>query len=70
MSNDAAATAQAAADFMAQSIRHTLAHKAECLIALPGGNTPVACLQRLAEMDLPWSQCHWFLGDERCYPPG
>jgi len=24
----------------------------------------------LADMDLPWSQCHWFLGDERCYPLG
>ena len=70
VSKDAAAAAQAAADFLAESIRNTLQHKPECLIALPGGNTPVHCLQLLAEMGLPWSQCHWFLGDERCYPTG
>ena len=70
VSSDARATAEAAAQFLAQAIKQTLADKPLCLIALPGGNTPIQCLQLLAEIDLPWSQCHWFLGDERCYPAG
>lgn len=68
VSPDALAAAESAARFLAQRIKQTLATKADCLIALPGGNTPVQCLQMLADMDLPWPQCHWFLGDERCYP--
>ena len=70
ISKDAESTAEAAADFIAQAIRQTLELKPQCLIALPGGNTPVKCLQLLAKMDLPWRKCHWFLGDERCYPVG
>ena len=60
--------AQQAADFLARSISQTLQQKSQCLIALPGGRTPVLCLQLLASISLPWDRCHWFLGDERCYP--
>lgn len=70
ISEDAESTAVMAAEFLCRTIQQVLQHKSECLIALPGGNTPVKCLQHLSRTNLPWSKCHWFLGDERCYPLG
>lgn len=67
---DADSVARAAADALHSSIRLTLKHKSICHIALPGGTTPAKCLQRLAELSLPWPQIHWYLGDERCLPKG
>lgn len=62
--------AKAAADFIAQNIESYIQNKDICHVALPGGNTPIPCLQYLAEKGLPWSKVHWYLGDERCYPKG
>ena len=67
---DAAAVAQAAADYLAGHIRTVLTERDSCHIALPGGTTPAACLQLLAQQDLPWTRIHWYLGDERCLPVG
>jgi 6-phosphogluconolactonase len=38
-------------------------------VVLAGGNTPRAAYERLAPMDLDWSGCVVWFGDERCVPP-
>jgi len=38
-------------------------------IALAGGNTPREAYQRVASMDLDWSRCVVWFGDERCVGP-
>lgn len=60
--------AKAAADFIAQTIETTIQQKDVCHVALPGGNSPIRCLEYLADKNLPWHKVHWYLGDERCYP--
>lgn len=67
---DTDALAQAAAEFVAERIQAVLAERDSCHIALPGGDTPAACLRLLAGHDLPWPRIHWYLSDERCVPEG
>jgi 6-phosphogluconolactonase len=38
-------------------------------IALTGGSTPRAAYELLAAMDLDWTRCTLWFGDERCVPP-
>jgi len=38
-------------------------------IALAGGSTPRRSYERLAAMDLDWSDCELWLGDDRCVGP-
>ena len=38
-------------------------------IAMTGGSTPRAAYERAAEMDVDWSGCTLWFGDERCVPP-
>lgn len=38
-------------------------------VALSGGSTPRRLFQLLATLPLPWTQIHWFWGDERFVPP-
>jgi 6-phosphogluconolactonase len=38
-------------------------------IALAGGSTPRDAYERLAAIDLDWSGCTLWFGDERCVPP-
>lgn len=64
---DKEAASQAAADHIASMISLALINKDVCHIALPGGETPKRCLELLAEKNLRWEKCHWYLGDERCY---
>jgi 6-phosphogluconolactonase len=59
-----------AADFLAATIETCLQEKGECHVILPGGNTPVASLKRLASKPIDWKKVHWYPGDERCYPKG
>ncbi len=61
---------EACAEALASVIGEVLAQRRVCHVALPGGGTPVACLERLARMPLPWSSLHWYVGDERCLSPG
>lgn len=61
---------QAAADFIGKRITACLQQKALCHVVLPGGNTPVKCLQYLADMALSWDKIRWYMGDERNYPKG
>jgi 6-phosphogluconolactonase len=67
---DAEAVAQAAADFLSDQIASCVDAKAVCHVALPGGSTPARCLELLSGKQLPWRSIHWYVGDERCYPPG
>ncbi|NOX08731.1 MAG: 6-phosphogluconolactonase [Gammaproteobacteria bacterium] len=68
--DDADQLAQEAAWFIADRIEEILASRPLCHIALPGGSTPAQCLRYLAEKSLEWARIHWYLTDERCYPPG
>ena len=38
-------------------------------VALAGGSTPRAAYELLAGMDVDWSRCTLWFGDERCVPP-
>jgi 6-phosphogluconolactonase len=38
-------------------------------IALTGGSTPQTAYERAAAMDVDWSGCTLWFGDERCVPP-
>lgn len=67
---DADAVAEAAAELLSERIWALLDDLDDCHVALPGGTTPAACLKLLAKMELPWGRIHWYLGDERCLPPG
>ncbi len=67
---DPAEAAIACAEYLAGRIMAVLDARALCHVALPGGSTPAACLSHLAQQPLPWSRVHWYLGDERCLPPG
>ena len=64
------ALARAAAEAIAARIGAVVAAHGRCRLALPGGNTPAACLRRLARHDLPWARIDWYMGDERCLPAG
>ena len=66
---DAEAVARAAADYLYELISGCVAEHGVCHVALPGGGTPARCLELLAGSDLPGRDIHWYLGDERCYPP-
>ncbi len=67
---DAAAAARACAEHLGARIAAVLETQDLCHVALPGGRTPAGCLAHLAELSLPWERVHWYLGDERCLPPG
>jgi 6-phosphogluconolactonase len=56
----AATAAERIADVVRRGGRH---------VALAGGSTPRRAYERLAEMDLDWSDAELWLGDERCVPP-
>jgi 6-phosphogluconolactonase len=46
-----------------------IAERAPRSIALAGGGTPRPIYERLATLDLPWAEMHFYFGDERCVPP-
>jgi len=57
---------RAAADFIAEQIELAISLRDVCYVLLPGGVTPVVCLRKLSEKNIPWEKVHWYLGDERC----
>jgi len=63
-------SSEAAAEFIADKIRHAVKQNNVCYISLPGGNTPAKCLNALSKKNLNWEKIHWYLSDERCYPIG
>ena len=63
-----AEAADAAAEYIKTLIITSIEVRGECHIALPGGNSPAACLDKLSTYDLPWQNISWYVGDERVYP--
>jgi 6-phosphogluconolactonase len=68
--DDVESVAQAAADALALRILDVLGCKQYCHLVLPGGTTPVRCLELLAQKTLPWGLIHCYVSDERCLPNG
>lgn len=60
--------AKNSADFITVNIENSIQDKGICHVILPGGNTPIPCLQHLTKESLPWDKIHWYPGDERCCP--
>lgn len=58
------ATAQAFCDLAESSV----SQRGVFSVSLSGGSTPKRLYEMLAERDLPWTQIHWFWGDERNVP--
>lgn len=62
--------AQAAADFVAQEARESIAARGSFHFAVSGGTTPWQMLRALAKEDLPWAKIHLYQVDERIAPEG
>ncbi len=60
---------RAAADFISERARETVAERGEFRIALSGGNTPRPIYSECAGRNLPWERWLFTFGDERCVPP-
>ena len=60
---------EAAAEAFCQLLRTAIDSRGVANICLSGGSTPRRLYEILAERDLPWSQIHWFWGDERNVTP-
>ena len=62
--------AAAAADRIAVRARAAVSGHGVFCVALSGGRTPWKMLERLTELDLPWTDIHVFQVDEREAPDG
>ncbi len=58
-----------AANRFCEVVSSRAASGAPVRISLSGGSTPQRLYHMLAKRDLPWSQIHWFWGDERNVDP-
>ena len=71
---DAEALGRAAAELFAEQARAAVAARGRFTVLLAGGSTPRRAYELLAEEPLasrvPWPDCHFFWGDERCLPEG
>lgn len=68
------ALSRAAAELFAEQARAAVADRGRFVVLLAGGSTPRRAYELLAEEPLvsrvPWPDCHFFWGDERCLPEG
>ena len=67
---DADALADHAAAWTAELIRRSVMERGVATLALSGGSTPWAMLERLVRASLDWPRVHWFQVDERIAPDG
>jgi 6-phosphogluconolactonase len=71
---DAEALSRAGAELFAERAMASVAEHGRFVVLLAGGSTPRRAYQLLAEAPLasrvPWPDCHFFWGDERCLPAG
>jgi 6-phosphogluconolactonase len=67
---DAAAVAEAAADFIAAKARSSIEARGIFSFAVSGGRTPWLMLHALAGRKLPWAGVHLWQVDERVAPDG
>jgi 6-phosphogluconolactonase len=62
-----------AAYFVSQTAHESIAKNGFFTLVLSGGSTPRRLYELLSRppffQDMPWSQIHFFWGDERCVPP-
>lgn len=62
-----------AAAFFRDWVRQCVAERGICHLVLSGGHTPEKLYRKLAsppfDVEVPWSQVHVHLGDERCVAP-
>lgn len=67
------ALSRGAAEFFVCLAREAVAARGRFSVALSGGSTPRRTYELLAQPpfrdETPWSQCHFFWGDERCVDP-
>lgn len=66
---DRMTASEAAADWIAQAVEHTLAGQESASLVVSGGSTPVHCFAALAHTPLAWPRVSVFMSDERCVPP-
>ena len=67
-SPDAAATAAAAAQWIASALREAAAARGTATLALSGGRTPALMIEALTKLDLPWALLRVLQVDERIVP--
>ena len=60
------AFAHAAAEKLAQIIRHAIREHGNCIIGLSGGSTPGPVYEELAKEMIDWARVSIFLVDDRC----
>lgn len=65
---DLSALSQAAAKIFIESAAQAIAERGQFLVALSGGNTPMALYRLLVDAPMDWPRVHVFWGDERCVP--
>lgn len=62
--------AEQTATLLEWAIRDAVLARGVCRLVAAGGRTPGAVYRVLAKRpDMPWSQVHVYIGDERCVPP-
>lgn len=66
--HNAAASAQAQADFVAGALQNALDEKGSAVLAVSGGRSPVAFFEVLSQQDLDWKNISVGLADERIVP--
>lgn len=59
----------AAAERIAEALRHAIGIRGGACVALSGGTTPEPAYRLLAAHDVDWSKVTFALVDERCVPP-
>lgn len=69
-SKDAAAAADAAAQFVAQCLERAVQERGRATLAISGGRSPWEMFERLAGNDVHWDAVHVFQVDERIVPRG
>jgi len=65
---DRETASEAAAEWLAKSIRHSLEHQDRSGIVVSGGTTPGPCFDRLSAIPLEWSRVTVIPSDERWVP--
>ena len=67
---DAAAAAEAAADWLARRLRDAVRRRGAASLAVSGGSTPAAMFRAVAGMPVPWEHVAVWQVDERVAPDG
>jgi 6-phosphogluconolactonase len=65
---DLASLSEAAKNLLIEACLRAISESGQFLVALCGGNTPMALYRLLVDEPLDWADTHVFWGDERCVP--